>query len=198
MISNLSKKVVNYLILTGSIDINEKELYEYGLFILLSTVFFIGVTSIIGFVFGLFLQSLLFFVAFVVIRQFAGGYHASTELRCEIFTTLSIFFCTATMYLIRNPISIVVLVFVALMLSIFIFLFGPIDNEEKILSATELKVYRKRTRQILLVIIVVVIVSFYFEIKTICIPCCMSLILESILLLAGKIQKVRMGKCGKT
>lgn len=198
MISNLSKKVVNYLILTGSIDINEKELYEYGLFILLSTVFFMGVTSIIGFVFGLFLQSLLFFVTFIVIRQFAGGYHASTELRCEIFTTLSIFFCTATMYLIRKPISIVVLVFVALMLSIFIFLYGPIDNEEKILSATELKVYRKRTRQILLVIIVVVIVSFYFEIKTICIPCCMSLILESILLLAGKIQKVRMGKCGKT
>lgn len=198
MISNLSKKVVKKLIDSGNITSSERELYEYGIFILMSNTLYIVVTAILGLVFGLFYQSLLFFIVFMVIRQYAGGYHASTELRCEIFTTLCILASIIIMRLISGNLSFVVVLGLTAFLSILIFVFAPIDTDEKTLDEVELKIFCKRTKLILIIIVAVIIVSFYFEIKVICIPCCMSLILEGVLLIAGKVKKIRIGKCGET
>ena len=198
MISNLSKKVVKKLIDSGNITSSERELYEYGIFILMSNILYIVITAILGLVFGLFYQSLLFFIVFMVIRQYAGGYHASTELRCEIFTTLCILASIIIMRLISGNLSFVVVLGLTAFLSILIFVFAPIDTDEKTLDEVELKIFCKRTKLILIIIVAVIIVSFYFEIKVICIPCCMSLILEGVLLIAGKVKKIRIGKCGET
>lgn len=198
MISNLSKKVVKKLIASGNITSSERELYEYGIFILMSNILYIVVTAILGLAFGLFYQSLLFFIVFMVIRQYAGGYHASTELRCEIFTTLCILASIIIMRLISGNLSFVVVLGLTAFLSVLIFVFAPIDTDEKTLDEVELKIFCKRTKLILIIIVAVIIVSFYFEIKMICIPCCMSLILEGVLLIAGKTKKIRMGKCGET
>ena len=198
MISNLSKKVVKKLIDSGNITSSERELYEYGIFILMSNILYIVITAILGLVFGLFYQSLLFFIVFMVIRQYAGGYHASTELRCEIFTTLCILASIIIMRLISGNLSFLVVLGLTAFLSILIFVFAPIDTDEKTLDEVELKIFCKRTKLILIIIVAVIIVSFYFEIKVICIPCCMSLILEGVLLVAGKVKKIRIGKCGET
>lgn len=198
MISNLSKKVVKKLIASGNISSSERELYEYGIFILMSNILYIVVTAILGLAFGLFYQSLLFFIVFMVIRQYAGGYHASTELRCEIFTTLCILASIIIMRLISGNLSFVVVLGLTTFLSILIFVFAPIDTDEKTLDEVELKIFCKRTKLILIIIVSVIIISFYFEIKVICIPCCMSLILEGVLLIAGKVKKIRIGKCGET
>lgn len=198
MISNFSKKVVKKLIDSGNITSTERELYEYGIFILMSNILYIVVTAILGLAFGLFYQSLLFFIVFMVIRQYAGGYHASTELKCEIFTTLCILASIITMNLISGNLSFAIILVLSAFSAVFIFVFAPIDTDEKALDEIELKVFCKRTKLVLVVIVAIIIVSLCLQLKSFCIPCCMSLILEGVLLIAGKAKKIRMGKCGET
>lgn len=195
MISKISEKFVAKWLLSDSVDADEKELYEYGIFILLSTIFFAGITAILGTLFGLFIQSLLFFAVFVTVRQFAGGIHASSEIKCEVFTSISILLCIVTMHLAQNNDLIIgILLLLALIFSALIFICAPIDSEEKTLNKAEFKAYRKRTRLILLFVLMALIVSFCLTKKEICIPCCMSLILEGVLLSAGKIQKTNIDR----
>lgn len=192
MINKLSQIVVKILIHSNVILENERELYEYGVFILLSNILFISVTVVLGSVFGLLSQSLVFFITFIVIRQYAGGYHASTELQCEIFTTLCILASIIIMNLISGNLSFAIILVLSAFSSVFIFVFAPIDTDEKTLDEVELKIFCKRTKLILIIIVAIIIVSLCLQLKSICIPCCMSLILEGILLLAGKVKKSRM------
>lgn len=192
MISKLARIVVKNFICSGKIKENEQELYEYGIFILLSNILFISVTVVLGSIFRLLPQSLIFFVTFIVIRQYAGGYHASTELQCEIFTTLCILASIIMMNLISGNLSFAIILVLSAFSSVFIFVFAPIDTDEKALDEVELKIFCKRTKLILIIIVAVIIVSLCLQLKSICIPCCISLILEGILLLAGKVKKSRM------
>lgn len=196
MISKLARIVVKNFICSGKIKENEQELYEYGVFILLSNILFISVTVVLGLIFGLLPQSLVFFITFIVIRQYAGGYHASTELQCEIFTTLCILAIIIIMNLISGDLSFAIILVLSAFSAVLIFVFAPIDTDEKALDEIELKIFCKRTKLILIIIVAVIIVSLCLQLKSICIPCCMSLILEGVLLIAGKAKKIRMSKCG--
>lgn len=186
---------VNNFIHSGKLSEDERELYEYGFFILVSNILFICITIIFGLVFKTLIQSLIFFGVFIIIRQYAGGYHAATELRCEVFTTLCIFISNIAMRLINDATTFTILLTLTFILIIVIFLFAPIDTDEKTLSEQEVKVFCKKTKLILIIVVAAILVSFYLKIKSICIPCCIGVILEGVLLITGKIQKNRMGKC---
>lgn len=191
MISNLSKLFTKKLIIKGNVNEEERELYEYGLFLLLSNIFFIFITIIVGSIVGVILQSLIFFVAFCTIRQYAGGYHATTELRCEISTISSIVLTICLIPLIDQSVLLVIIWGIATIFTVIIFIFAPIDTDTKVLTEEELKVFRKKTKIILVTIYALILISLLFKVSAICIPCCMSLILEGILLLAGKIKKTK-------
>lgn len=93
MINNLSKRFADRLLSNGTITPEEYELYIYGLFMLFSQVIFFLVVCIIGLSLGCVIKSVIFYVAFQFIRRYAGGYHASTETRCELLSTLSLLAC---------------------------------------------------------------------------------------------------------
>ena len=90
MIGKLSDKLTLALIRRGQIDADERELYAYGFFILLSDLFFGIIACLIGAVCGVILEAILFYIAFRCIRQYAGGYHAKTETRCQVLSSLAI------------------------------------------------------------------------------------------------------------
>lgn len=58
------------------------EVYRYGFELLASTLINVWVLIIIGVVTNTELQAVMYCIGFVVLRIFAGGYHASTHLRC--------------------------------------------------------------------------------------------------------------------
>ena len=90
MISKLASKVVKRLIDNSAIADTEQELYVYGFFILISQILYFTLTMIFGVLLDIVLESVIFYVAFQFIRRYAGGIHASSELKCEIATTTSI------------------------------------------------------------------------------------------------------------
>ena len=190
MIVKLSSKISELLINRDVISSENKELYDYGFFILLSQILYFIIALIFGIIFNVLLQSVVFYIAFQFIRKYAGGYHASTEGRCEIMSTLSILACIVMIWLSRSYDFSLLLFCISLVAVLVIALLCPLDAPEKPLSNKELKYFRKISWLILFIIAALIVVSYIFEWSYIFSPCCMSLILESILIIAGKIKQI--------
>lgn len=197
MINNLSARLADNLLAKGSIVEEERELYIYGFFMLLSQLMYLILVSIFGFLFKCFFESILFYITFQLIRRYAGGYHAATEARCEILSSFSLI-CSIVVIRLSELFDFrLILLCITIFSAVCILILCPLDTPEKPLSAKEYKYFRKISWILLLVIAAAVIISYYFNITMLFASCCMSLILESILLLAGKIKKVHMEKCIK-
>lgn len=190
MIVKLSSKITELLINRDVISSENKELYDYGFFILLSQILYFIIALIFGIIFNVLLQSVVFYIAFQFIRKYAGGYHASTEGRCEIMSTLSILACIVMIWLSRSYDFSLLLFCISLVAVLVIAVLCPLDTPEKPLSNKELKYFRKISWLILFIIAALIVVSYIFGWSYIFSPCCMSLILESILIIAGKIKQI--------
>lgn len=193
MISKLSKLIVKCLLKQSDIKDDEQDLYQYGFFVLLSQILYFIVTCIMGALFGIFFESIIFYVAFQFIRRYAGGYHASTETRCEIMSTLSILACIVVIRLSKTYDFQFALLILSTVSVLCIAVLCPLDTPEKPLSEKEFKYFRKISWLILSAISLVTLISYFVQLKWLQIffaPCCLSLILESLLLTAGKVKKL--------
>lgn len=194
MINNLSKYFTGKLLSKGSITESEHELYVYGFFMLLSQLMFFIFTSILGLILGCFVESIIFYIAFQFIRRYAGGYHASTEMRCEIMSSLSLAVCIVVIRLSKIYDFQTVLLFITIISATCILFLCPLDTPEKPLTDKEFKYFRKISWLILLIISAAIAVSYVFKVKLLLVPLSLSLILENILLVAGKIKKTAIAK----
>lgn len=190
MLNKLGKRLTNTLINNNQIDESERSLYEYGFFILLSNVIYVTITLILGSFFNIIIESMAFYIAFSLIRRYAGGFHASSEMKCTLITTTSIFLCLLCTKLCEtNNIQKPILVLTSIA-TVFIFVFCPLDTPEKPLTKEECKYFRKISWVILLLIMLTICIGWYFKLEFLIYPCCMGLILESILLVLGKIKRL--------
>lgn len=190
MIGYISLKVVKKLVDKSLINDTDEELYVYGLFVLLSQILYFILTITIGFLFNIVLERIIFYIAFQFIRRYAGGIHASSELKCEVATTTSIFiclFCTKMCEMNNIQIPILILTMIA---AISIFILCPLDTPEKPLTKKKYKYFRKISWIILLLIMLTICIGGFFKLEFLLYPCCMSLILESTLLVLGKIKRL--------
>ncbi len=194
MISKLSTYLTEKLLSNGTISKEDKDLYIYGLFMLISHLMFFIIVCVFGLILGCLFESIVFYIAFQFIRRYAGGYHASTETICEILSTLSILACIVVIKLSKIYDFQTVLLLITILSAVCIFVFCPLDTPEKPLTEKEFKYFCKVSWIILLVIVIAIVVSSIFKFSMVTVPCCLSLILESILLVAGKIKRVSQKK----
>lgn len=189
MISELSAKIAAYLCKKSAISEEDKELYSYGFFVILSRLLFLFVSAMFGMVFHVLTESLMFFVFFCLIRSYAGGIHASSELRCTALTSIAIFACVFGIKLSETyNADYFILSFFALSLVIVI-LFSPLDTAEKPLSFSERKRFKMFSLIISAVIAAFALLFYFLNIKSYSFAFMFSMILESVLLAAGKIKQ---------
>ena len=86
MIAELSKRMSLFLCKKEIVEQEMAEVYQYGFEIIFSTLIGFFITIAIGAVFRMFLVSLVYYFAFVALRQFTGGYHANTYLKCNLIS----------------------------------------------------------------------------------------------------------------
>jgi len=148
MNGSMFDKIVAGLVANGTINAEDKEIYEFGRKYIGNMFLNVATTLGIGFIFGMVWQSLLFMALYIPLRSYAGGYHARTPLRCYIFSVISTACVLAIMkYL---PCNSALLFIMASVSGATIFMFAPVGDENKPLDAMETKVFKKRARIILL------------------------------------------------
>ena len=90
MVTWLAERISNELIRANIIDTSEKDLYVYGFFLLISKLSFLVLSIMAGFTLKITAEAVVFYVSFIIIREYAGGVHAKTEMVCMITTSLVI------------------------------------------------------------------------------------------------------------
>ncbi len=106
MIRKISNKILNYLINSKVISDTEdnREFYRYGIEITISSLLNVILILGIGIVTNSMIESIIFLVCFILLRQFTGGFHADTYFKCNlsfciVFSIVLVLYYTTAQYL---------------------------------------------------------------------------------------------------
>lgn len=143
MIAKLAKSTAYFFVEKQVVKKEDEEVYAYGMELLYSSILNIALAVIIAIITNTVYPTAAFLTAFIVMRQYIGGYHAKTHLGCMsilsavlcCFAVLSRYIPTECEILISMP---------AIGLSMFLILkFAPVEHPNKPLTDKEKSRLRK-------------------------------------------------------
>lgn len=190
MISTLSNLITQNLLKKDIISNKEKELYAYGLFMIISYLAFFIISILFGIALDIPFLSILFYIVFCLVRNFAGGIHADSETRCDIITTLSILISEILIKIFIDY-SLVRITFVMLIISsISLIAIKPVASSQKEINKQEKMHFHKKVIVLTALALIISIISILFGVYSIAISISISLSLATILLVLGKLKQI--------
>lgn len=192
MFSSIAEKITMHLEANNAFKSEDREIYRYGIQQGLSIMLNLSTTLLLGVVTGMIWESIIFSAAYMLLRRYAGGFHAKTPARCYIYSSAMVLFALLGIKYVFD--SILISICMSIVGSLIIFLFSPVEDKNKPLDASEQLVYQKRTRFYLIVEIVLDIAMMSFGFKGLYEPISISLFCLGILVALGKVKNVIRNK----
>lgn len=121
-------KLCRHLIDNQTIEKEYEDVYTYGLELLISFIISTSIILVIGLAINRIAETLIYFLVFISLRQFSGGYHADTHIRCKISTVLTYVLIIVLSEVTRLSIPHYILLF---LLAMILLLQGPVENPNK-------------------------------------------------------------------
>lgn len=188
MFTKLSDKITDILISNNAIKQKDREIYYYGVQQGITLLLNILTTIVIALVCGELWQCLVFMLSFILPRRYAGGYHAKTPLRCYIYSNALIF---AALLIIKYfTLGIFICGCLSIISGAIIFFLSPIEAANKPLDDKERKVYRIRTRIILVILLAIQATLSYLNCSTAVMCISIALFLLAALMVMGRYLKL--------
>lgn len=183
---SLSERIVSHFVRQGVITVEDEPIYLFGLDQIFFQLLNLITAIVIGLIMGMLPEALLFIVAYIPLRKYAGGWHASTQLYCFLLSTVLI--VAALLFIGAVPLTYLALVLLIVPGAIVIFIMSPVANENKPLSKNEHKTYGRKARVILAIILAITAGLAFFKLLNIiaCIGTAISTL--SIMLILGLIK----------
>lgn len=189
MIIRLSKRMASFFVHRNIIEKDDKEVYEYGLQLLLSTVLNTAAALLLAIVSGAVIPCLFYLSAFVIMRKSAGGFHAKTHLGCcciliavQCCFIAFIKFAPVEIYTMVSGLSLIVS-------AAAILLFAPLEHENKPLSDKDKVRLRKISIAYMLIISGLIILFGVLNLRQIMVSTALGILTSSGSILATKIQE---------
>lgn len=163
MIDSLSRYITQRLVNNNIIDFDDIDIYIYGFQLFFATLFKGIGLLIIGATLGYIKEILVFIATFSVLRVYAGGYHSPSYLKCfiitVIFTLISILGGELLTYLNHFYLTLGILIIA----TILILIYAPVDSENRPLTESEHKRYRKISIFIIMLQVLIIILLYNFK-----------------------------------
>lgn len=191
MITKLASNITGALCALAVIEDEDKELYIYGFFVLLSHGIFFVISASFGIIFGTLWESIVFYIMFSILRRYAGGFHASRESTCTLCTTIALFMSSAGISILEKAGGIVLPLLMIVLGTVVISLLSPLDSEEKPLTQNECQYYRRKSLVTVWAIIVIALGAIVVNVLGLLCSAALCMVLESFLLVMGKAKKLR-------
>lgn len=181
---NLRKKI-SAIVCADCNDEDEQSVIEFGIGILFLKFLNLVTEIIIGCLFSMLTETIIFLIAFTFLRSYAGGFHASSLGKCYVFSSATMVVALLIIkYIDSSAINCIFISFGAIMCLIF----SPIESENKPLDIIEKSIYRKRTILICSLILIILILAFCLQIEMLFKTLSVVLLVEGIMLALGKIR----------
>lgn len=189
MFARLSDSIARSLAESGKVETEDLALCRYGVKQLLTILLNLVTTLVIGWLFGMIWESILFTAAYIPLRSYAGGFHAKTPLRCYLY---SIFMIIAVLTVLRYAPEQNIYDGAAYLISGVVFWkLAPVEDHNKPLDEIEKKVFRKRTILVWCLESAVIILFFFLHWQMAARCILLSMLVLSGMLIAGKVKNIR-------
>lgn len=150
MISKASSYLVSLLLKEQIIVVEDRETYEYGFEITMANMVNGIIVLLIGIGLHQLLDTIVFYLVFVSLRFFCGGYHADSYLGCFLSFAVTTVLCLTISRVVARYVEVIAgLSFIATMaLWIYIFRMAPVEHENRPLTQKERSLFRRRSIQV--------------------------------------------------
>ncbi len=146
----LSTKLTNYILLKGVIEENDFEIYQYGFQRFLELFINIMCSIIIAILLNMKLECIVFFLFFIPLRSYSGGFHMEHYLSC-LFLSLTGILCIVKYFSATLPLS-CVLYFISLAV---IKIIGSVNHPNRSVDKEDNLFFNKRANIILLASLII-------------------------------------------
>ncbi len=192
MLERLSEKFTKKLIQAEIISNEDTDVYVYGFFQTVMMIINIVTTLILGILFQLLIPCILLNFAYIPIRINAGGYHASSPIKCYINSTIIIAVLLSIIKWVPIPNFVAIIILIAS--SIVILILAPVETENDILEETEKQIFKKRIRFFLIIEVLISIVSVLIHKNWIVNVIALAVFTECIMLIISCLKNDSIGK----
>ncbi|BCN32778.1 accessory gene regulator ArgB-like protein [Anaeromicropila herbilytica] len=166
MLDVITNSITSYLISNKAAKEEDRDVYKYGLAILLYNIFLVLFIVVLSFFLHNVIATILFIATLIIMRKYTGGHHANSRVKC-FTTTVIIYTLTVIVNNFQNIVPIQALVYGLLMISyVLMLMFAPICGEQIQWSSKRMEYVKKCNRICLLVFIFIIICMSYLNWKT--------------------------------
>ncbi len=179
--------------LAKGLDDSDKDIYIFGIYQGAILLLNICTALLIGIILNMFLEITLYLIFFLPLRIFAGGYHAKTQLRCYIMSTVTnVFILFGIRYLNQNQSIWELLLFIVAFCVIWKLV--PVADANKPLLPLEQSKYQKKVRGTLVLIAAIAALAYITNIHMVTAVVEMSVCFLSVILVMGVIKNKKILK----
>lgn len=142
MIHTIAQKTADIFCIQNVADKEKKEIYVYGIELLISSL--IGIVLVLGLSIGLgkVWSGVVFLAVFILVRQYTGGYHADTYVRCNMAFLLTYLLSVGIWTFCRQRDVKVAVWLILLGAYIAMAAIAPVENKNKPLTGEEMQRYK--------------------------------------------------------
>ncbi len=186
MFTHFSDIITNLFVKSSVIQEEDKDLYQYGVEQICNIILNILTTVIIGTLYGMIPEILIFMFAYIPLRIYAGGFHAKTPFRCYLCSVVITVIAISVMKF--TEIHYFIYIIAAAVSSTVILKAAPIEDKNKPLDSTEKAVFRKRTVFVWLAEIILLLLFSILKLDLFVVPISLSMLLEGVMVVLGIIK----------
>ena len=186
MMERIAKRLTAYIIGKGIVAESEEKIYLYGFQMGLELISNLIVSILIAMKMDMLPQAAIFFIVFIPIRSYAGGFHFEQYLHCFILSVVTYVGVLelSQILTIAGEIHIVADV-VLLILVRYLF---PVQNVRRMIDEDEKRYFSKKLQQILVAEFALIVVLLVLKKEDLLAVVNLTLVLIVVSMIAGKIK----------
>lgn len=161
MILQLANHLTDFFLGKSFITIEDRESYAYSFEVIFSAILSWGSIFLIAVLTKTFGTAFFYIISFCCFRGTAGGYHASTHLKCYLLSMITFLIFLLAQFLLPEQYIIEVCCFLTCISSVILFLFSPIEHKNNPFTHQQKIHFRKQTIKLLCIFYVVLFLILY-------------------------------------
>lgn len=162
MIHKISEKMVSWQVIKGNITEGEWNKYVYAYEVLLNQLINLSIAVILAFISHELKSVLMFLSIYIPLRKYAGGFHARSNERCIIYSSIVIIYVILLnkwlRYFFSNGYGNIMLI-CSMLLLVFVWHMAPIETKNRKLDMEEMGKYRKKVHIICIIHISIMVLN---------------------------------------
>lgn len=157
--------IIDWQIQKKQIPQSDAEIYKYGYYILFEKALIFIITVFIAIVLKAWQEIFLFYIAFVPVRVYSGGYHAKKTINCMVLSGLVLIVNVMAVRLLNTITTGIHPVILEIVFFIILHKICPVETENRKISNSEKRYFSKMVSGIYLteIVLEVLLIQFGFN-----------------------------------